>query len=143
MDRGHAACGRTDAISDPRLHPEYFPTLGCSGQSSLPEDSVEVELDLMAQKGSMDGNVSRPANQGVQPRRFYRSRNGWSPYKSVRRVADQATGECANTAPTASAHVVELDGAASKDQLEEVVADESLGLLDHYRIIRGARSTRA
>jgi len=77
VDRGHAACGRTDAISDPRLHPEYFPTLGCSGQSSLPEDSVEVELDLMAQKGSMDGNVSRPANQGVQPRRFYRSRNGW------------------------------------------------------------------
>ena len=27
---------------------------------------------------------------------------------------------------------------ASKDQLEEIVADESLGLLDHYRIIRGA-----
>lgn len=57
--------------------PSTFPPLGCSGQSSLPEDSVEVELDLMAQKGSMDGNVSRPANQGVQPRRFYRSRNGW------------------------------------------------------------------
>jgi hypothetical protein len=27
---------------------------------------------------------------------------------------------------------------ASKDQLEEFVAHESLGLLDHYRIIRGA-----
>jgi hypothetical protein len=27
---------------------------------------------------------------------------------------------------------------ASKDRLEEIVADESLGLLDHYRIIRGA-----
>ena len=27
---------------------------------------------------------------------------------------------------------------ASKDQLAEIVADESLGLLDHYRIIRGA-----
>jgi hypothetical protein len=27
---------------------------------------------------------------------------------------------------------------ASKDQLEEIVADESLGLLDRYRIIRGA-----
>ena len=27
---------------------------------------------------------------------------------------------------------------ASKDQLEEIVAHESLGLLDHYRIIRGA-----
>src|SRR4051812_1832983 len=27
-----------------------------------------------------------------------------------------------------------------KDQLEEIVADESLGLIDHYRIVRGARS---
>src|SRR5215467_3869532 len=27
---------------------------------------------------------------------------------------------------------------ASKDQLEEFVADESLALIDHYRIIRGA-----
>ena len=27
---------------------------------------------------------------------------------------------------------------ASKDQLEEFVADESLGLIDHYRIVRGA-----
>src|SRR5215831_2040265 len=26
----------------------------------------------------------------------------------------------------------------SKDQLEEIVADESLGLIDHYRIVRGA-----
>ena len=28
--------------------------------------------------------------------------------------------------------------AASKDQLEEIVADESLALIDHYRIVRGA-----
>jgi hypothetical protein len=28
--------------------------------------------------------------------------------------------------------------AATKDQLEEIVADESLGLIDHYRIVRGA-----
>jgi hypothetical protein len=28
--------------------PSTFPLLGCSGQSSLSEDSVEVELDLMA-----------------------------------------------------------------------------------------------
>src|SRR5689334_2008609 len=28
--------------------------------------------------------------------------------------------------------------AASKDQLEEIVADESVGLIDHYRIVRGA-----
>jgi hypothetical protein len=27
---------------------------------------------------------------------------------------------------------------ASKDQLEEIVADESLALIDHYRIVRGA-----
>jgi hypothetical protein len=27
---------------------------------------------------------------------------------------------------------------AAKDQLEEIVADESLALLDHYRIVRGA-----
>ena len=27
---------------------------------------------------------------------------------------------------------------ATKDQLEEIVADESLGLIDHYRIVRGA-----
>ena len=27
---------------------------------------------------------------------------------------------------------------ASKDQLEEFVADEPLGLIDHYRIVRGA-----
>src|SRR5215813_3356791 len=27
---------------------------------------------------------------------------------------------------------------ASKDQLEEIVAGESLGLIDHYRIVRGA-----
>jgi hypothetical protein len=27
---------------------------------------------------------------------------------------------------------------ATKDQLEEFVADESLGLIDHYRIVRGA-----
>jgi len=28
--------------------------------------------------------------------------------------------------------------AAAKDQLEKIVADESLGLIDHYRIVRGA-----
>src|ERR1700747_3693195 len=28
--------------------------------------------------------------------------------------------------------------AASKDQLEEIVADESLAVIDHYRIVRGA-----
>src|SRR5215813_13729229 len=27
---------------------------------------------------------------------------------------------------------------ATKDKLEEIVADESLGLIDHYRIVRGA-----
>jgi hypothetical protein len=27
---------------------------------------------------------------------------------------------------------------AAKDQLEEIVADESLALIDHYRIVRGA-----
>src|ERR1700751_4938643 len=27
---------------------------------------------------------------------------------------------------------------ASKDQLEEIIADESLALIDHYRIVRGA-----
>ena len=27
---------------------------------------------------------------------------------------------------------------ATKDQLEEIVADEFLGLIDHYRIVRGA-----
>ena len=29
-------------------------------------------------------------------------------------------------------------GGVAKDQLEEFVADESLGLIDHYRIVRGA-----
>src|SRR5207248_7791896 len=29
-------------------------------------------------------------------------------------------------------------GGASKDQLEEIVADETLALIDHYRIVRGA-----
>jgi hypothetical protein len=39
----------------------------------------------------------------------------------------------------AVARATHVTGAgASKDQLEEIVADESLGLLDHYRIIRGA-----
>jgi hypothetical protein len=27
---------------------------------------------------------------------------------------------------------------ATKDQLEEIIADESLALIDHYRIVRGA-----
>ena len=40
---------------------------------------------------------------------------------------------------SAEARATYVAGAgASKDQLEEIVADESLGLLDHYRIIRGA-----
>ena len=30
--------------------PSTSPPLGCSGQSSLPEDGVEVELELMARK---------------------------------------------------------------------------------------------
>jgi hypothetical protein len=38
-----------------------------------------------------------------------------------------------------SAMVSGRNGAgATKDQLEEIVADESLGLIDHYRIVRGA-----
>ena len=42
---------------------------------------------------------------------------------------------------SAEARATYVAGAgASKDQLEEIVADESLGLLDHYRIIRDARS---
>ena len=28
--------------------------------------------------------------------------------------------------------------AATKDELEQIIADESLGLVDHYRIVRGA-----
>ena len=40
---------------------------------------------------------------------------------------------------SAEARATYVAGAgASKDQLEEIVADESLGLLDRYRIIRGA-----
>ena len=40
---------------------------------------------------------------------------------------------------SAEARATYVAGAgASKDQLEEIVADEALGLLDHYRIIRGA-----
>src|SRR5215471_15235923 len=40
---------------------------------------------------------------------------------------------------SAEARATYVGGAgASKDKLEEIVADESLGLLDHYRIIRGA-----
>src|SRR2546423_8285228 len=40
---------------------------------------------------------------------------------------------------SAEARATYVAGAgASKDQLEEIVADESLGLLDHYRIIRAA-----
>ena len=35
--------------------------------------------------------------------------------------------------------IEDLAGAgATKDQLEEIVADESLGLIDHYRIVRAA-----
>ena len=40
---------------------------------------------------------------------------------------------------SAEARATYVAGAgASKDQLEEIVADEPLGLLDHYRTIRGA-----
>src|ERR1700748_2584338 len=40
---------------------------------------------------------------------------------------------------SAEARAAHIAGAgASKDQLEEIVADESLGLIDHHRIVRGA-----
>src|ERR1700751_6232283 len=40
---------------------------------------------------------------------------------------------------SAEARAAYITGAgASKDQLEEIVADESLALIDHYRIVRGA-----
>ena len=40
---------------------------------------------------------------------------------------------------SAEARATYIAGAgATKDQLEEVVADKSLALIDHYRIIRGA-----
>ena len=40
---------------------------------------------------------------------------------------------------SAEARAAYIAGAgATKDQLEEIVADESLGLIDHYRIVRGA-----
>src|SRR5437868_14063032 len=40
---------------------------------------------------------------------------------------------------SAEARAAYIAGAgASKDQLEELVADESLALIDHYRILRGA-----
>jgi hypothetical protein len=40
---------------------------------------------------------------------------------------------------SAEARAAYIVGAgASKDQLEEIVTDESLGLIDHYRIVRGA-----
>src|SRR5947209_14627363 len=40
---------------------------------------------------------------------------------------------------SAEARATYVAGAgATKDQLEEIVADESLGLLDHYRIVRAA-----
>src|SRR5437870_976877 len=39
----------------------------------------------------------------------------------------------------AEARALYMAGAgAAKDQLEEIVADESLALIDHYRIVRGA-----
>jgi hypothetical protein len=39
---------------------------------------------------------------------------------------------------SAEARTVYIAGAgATKDQLEEIVADESLALIDHYRIVRG------
>ena len=39
---------------------------------------------------------------------------------------------------SAEARATYIAGPAAKDQLEEIVADESLGLIDHYRIVRGA-----
>jgi hypothetical protein len=40
---------------------------------------------------------------------------------------------------SAEARAAYIAGAgAAKDQLEEIVADETLGLIDHYRIVRGA-----
>ena len=40
---------------------------------------------------------------------------------------------------SAEARAAYITGAgASKDQLEEIIADESLALIDHYRIVRGA-----
>jgi hypothetical protein len=40
---------------------------------------------------------------------------------------------------SAEARATYIAGAgATKDQLEEIVADETLGLIDHYRIVRGA-----
>ena len=40
---------------------------------------------------------------------------------------------------SAEARAAYIAGAgATKDQLEEVVADESLALIDHYRLVRGA-----
>jgi hypothetical protein len=40
---------------------------------------------------------------------------------------------------SAEARAAYMAGAgAAKDQLEEIVADESLALIDHYRIVRGA-----
>src|SRR5437868_2102522 len=40
---------------------------------------------------------------------------------------------------SAEARAAYIAGAgASKDQLEEIVADETLALIDHYRIVRGA-----
>jgi hypothetical protein len=40
---------------------------------------------------------------------------------------------------SAEARAAYIAGAdATKDQLEEIVADESLALIDHYRIVRGA-----
>jgi len=40
---------------------------------------------------------------------------------------------------SAEARAAYIAGAgATKDELEEIVADESLGLIDHYQIVRGA-----
>jgi hypothetical protein len=50
---------------------------GCSGQPSLPEDSFEVELDLMAQKGVYGRQCLATGERGVQPGALHRSRNGW------------------------------------------------------------------
>jgi hypothetical protein len=41
---------------------------------------------------------------------------------------------------SAEARAIYVAGAAAatKDELEQIIADESLGLVDHYRIVRGA-----
>jgi hypothetical protein len=62
---------------------------GCSGQPSLPEDSFEVELDLMAQKGVYGRQCLATGERGVQPGALHRSRNGWLRRSGVNDEADR------------------------------------------------------